>query len=275
MQKTFLIFVGICFSIGVRSQYYYNDIVTNQQTRDNFQLLKKNAIKRIHVSSQDPDETPTQGFSIDQKIEGNEVTTFTKATYTSTSVLVSTHGKFGWVVGTVDSTDASVATTTFTYNDAFQLIHLVSATHENGAKSILYAEEKTYTYTGTLPSTMQLIKNKKDTTNIKFVTEEHGLVGEERWYKKGRLTNTYYYYYDAQNRLTDIARFNWTAKKILPDYTFEYSPQGKLITMKAYEPSSQYYRTWQYAYEERGLKTSETVHNKYRQLEGKVIYGYK
>ncbi len=274
MYKLFLVFFSsIAFS--AHAQYYFNDIVNSKQARDNFQLLHKNDIKKVHVSSEDPDGTPTEGFSIDQQIETNKIYTASKATYSNVSILTSNFGKYGWPSSIIDSSDASVIVTNFTYNDNSQLIHISSATHENGETPILYAEERSFTYNGNTPVSMQLIKNKKDTMQVSFITEEHGWVGEERWYKKGRLTETYYYYYDDKGRITDIARFDRKSQKILPDYTYEYNPQGKVITMAAIEPGSNYYRRWHYTYDERGLKTSETVYNKYKQLEGKVNYAYK
>jgi hypothetical protein len=274
MYKLFL--VVFVFMIGnAKAQYYFNDIVNSKQARDNFQLLHKNDIKKVHVSSEDPDGTPTQGFSIDQQVEQNKVYTASKATYSNVSILSSFYGKYGYLASTIDSSDASVVVTTFTYNENNLLVHISSATHENGETPILYSEERTFTYNGNTPASMLLIKNKKDSMQVNFIAEEHGWVGEERWYKKGKLTETYYYYYDEKGRITDIARFDRKSQKILPDYTYEYNPQGKVMTMAAIEPGSNYYRRWHYTYDERGLKTSETVYNKYKQLEGKVLYAYK
>lgn len=274
MYKLFLV-VFVSMAGNVRAQYYFNDIVNGKQARENFQLLHKNDIKKVHVSSEDPDGTPTVGFSIDQQIEINKIYTASKATYSNISILTSVFGKYGWPAYTIDSSDASVVVTNFTYDENSQLIHISSATHENGETPILYSEERSFTYNGTVPASMQLIKNKKDTTLVTFIPEEHGWIGEERWYKKGKQTETYYYYYDEKGRITDIARFDRKSQKILPAYTYEYNLQGKVITMAAIETGSNYYRRWYYAYDERGLKTSEVVYNKYKQLEGKVNYVYK
>jgi hypothetical protein len=47
-----------------------------------------------------------------------------------------------------------------------------------------------------------------DTLSVEMVIDEKGLVTEEKTFKKKQPQGTVYYYYDTQNRLTDIVRYN-------------------------------------------------------------------
>jgi YD repeat-containing protein len=152
---------------------------------------------------------------------------------------------------------------------------VASSTGFPGERTNQFVEIRNYTSNGKQPSGMVRIKNGRDTLWVTFIAEEHGWIGEERWLQKGKLVETYYYYYDAAGRVTDITHFNKTARRILPDYTFEYNAQGRLTSMVTFINGTNQYRTWRYTYDSRGLKTGEVVYNKYRQQEGKLIYSYQ
>ena len=85
---------------------------------------------------------------------------------------------------------------------------------------------------------------------------------------------TWFYYYDEGNRLTDIVRYNAAAKKMLPDYLFGYDGQSNLSSKVTVQPGTGQFRIWQYKYNEGGLKTEETVLNRQRQPEGRLVYFY-
>ena len=85
---------------------------------------------------------------------------------------------------------------------------------------------------------------------------------------------TYYYYYDQQHRLTDIVRFNQKLKKLVPDYVFEYDANGRLAQMTQMSGNGKYF-TWQYEYNEKGLKWKETCRDNERKLVGKIEYKYE
>jgi YD repeat-containing protein len=107
-----------------------------------------------------------------------------------------------------------------------------------------------------------------------FVAAENGRPGEEQWWKGQRRLETYFYYYDEQHRLTDIARFNKRAQRILPDLLFEYHPQGWLAKQVSVQANSNQYRTYRYSYDARGLKVKEEILNKQNQIEAVIFYTY-
>ncbi len=268
-----------CLVTKAHAQYYYNDILGNKQARDNYLLLKKNNIKKVTVTSSDPDGTPTEGFAILQEINAskNEMTTSTKSSMNPISILRTTYLSNNYPSATKDSTEASVSLTTYTYSDKNEsnLSVIFSSTHEPEKSAIKFSEERHYSFEGTLPKSMWRIKNGKDSLQVLFFTEEHGRIGEERWMQKGKLIETYYYYYDTNNHLTDIVRYNAKAKRLLPEYTFEYDELGRIMGMNAFISGTNQYRTWRYTYDDRGLKEKEVIFNKYKQIEGKIIYNYE
>ena len=262
-----------------QAQYYYNDIMSNHTARDNYSQLKKAGIRHITVASTNPDGSPTEGFSVKQEVNNrsNSIETISTSAYSSPSTLTSVYNSDSWPQSATDSTDGSVARIIYTYtNDATPVLSTVSSsTGFPGESSNLFRETRQYTFSGSTPKTMIRTKNGKDTLRVTFITEEHGWVGEERWYEKGKPTEIYYYYYDGNGRVTDVAHYNKTAHKILPDYTFEYDANGRLTSMMTVLNGTNQYRTWRYKYDGRGLKTGETVFNKYKQQEGKLVYSYE
>jgi len=264
---------------NARAQFYYNDILGNKQAREQYLNLKKNNIKKVKVSSTDPDGAPTEGFAILQEINTrkNEMTTSTESSLSPTSILQTSYAESGLPVTTTDSTEASVSTTAYSYTDinVGNLKAITSTTHEPEQQSVKFFETRAYSFKGSQPVSMLRVKNGKDSLKVQFITEEHGWIGEERWMEKDHIAETYFYYYDARGNLTDIARYNNVAKRLLPDYTFEYDENGRLAGMTAFVNGTNQYRIWRYTYDDRGLKTKEVVFNKDKQAEGKVIYAYE
>ena len=269
----------ICAVTHADGQYYYNDILGNKQAKDNYLLLKKNNIKRVRVTSTEPDGTPTDGFAILQETNyrRNEMNTSSQSSLSPTSILYTKYLDSGYPAATTDSTEASVSVTSYSYENetSGNLSAITSATHEPEQTIIKFFEQRRYTFSGIQPKSMVRIKNGKDTLKIQFIADEHGWIGEERWTQKGKRTETYYYYYDAKGNLTDIARYSTKARRLLPDYTFEHDENGRTTGMTAFVNGTNQYRIWRYTYDGRGLKIKDVVFNKDKQAEGKVVYNYE
>jgi hypothetical protein len=126
------------------------------------------------------------------------------------------------------------------------------------------------------PVRMLRIVNNRDTTDIRFTLDEKGNIIEEIPFIHNVSQAKIYYYYDAKNRLTDIVRFNIKAGRLLPDYMFEYSDKNqvtqKITTLSA---GGIGYLIWRYAYDEKGLKTTEASFNRNKELTGKIKYNYR
>jgi len=120
---------------------------------------------------------------------------------------------------------------------------------------------------------MLRIKNQKDTTEINFTIDSKGNVTDET--EVAVFGNHYYYYYDAQNRLTDIVRYNVVKQKPLPDFIFEYNDDNQLTKMVAtQEGVNANYFTWRYVYDGQ-LRIKEKCYSKEGDLLGYFEYEYE
>ena len=121
---------------------------------------------------------------------------------------------------------------------------------------------------------MVKIKNGKDTTYYSFVLDEKGNVVEENGVSRGKKIPAVFYYYDEQNKLTDIVRYNIAARRLLPDYVFEYE-NGRLATMMVVPEEGTDYQKWYYSYDEDGLKILDACYSKSKVLIGTIEYAYE
>src|SRR5258708_21899721 len=122
---------------------------------------------------------------------------------------------------------------------------------------------------------MLKIKNAKDGAYVRFVADDKGNMVEERSMRLGEDLPTIYYYYDADNRLTDTVRYSPREKRLLPINLFEYE-EGRLRSMLVVpEEGNTFYQKWYYTYDEdKGLKTKDQCYNKQKELLGTVEYEY-
>ena len=121
---------------------------------------------------------------------------------------------------------------------------------------------------------MLKIKNNSDTTIVIFVKDEKGLVTEEQWSRKGKNIESYFYYYNEQNNISDIVRYNSKVKKMLPDFIYEYNENGSIKQMIQVLAGGSNYNTWVYTYLTNGLKEKEFCYDKQKKLVGAVEYIY-
>jgi len=261
---------GFCFS-----QYYYNDIIAPQQAQAQNMLLKKNNIKKVTATSIENDNAQGSAFKIDQDILQNGDVIITNST---DAAGINTYTKSNFsnskIIRNVDSNSNVVTTVSYRYDNTGKLLNITSVTNDAFMNSHL-EEQHQWFYNAEKPSYMLRVKDGKDTTRIEFVYDENGNLGEEKWMKKNYTLEHWYYYYDNAGRLTDIVRFNLKAKKMLPDFLFEYDAAGKLVQTTQVPSGISSYLIWKYAFDDKGLKTNETCYNKQKQVVGKIVYSYQ
>lgn len=279
MYKPVLFFISCIFFQSSFAQYFFQDIITANNTSNNFRLLKANKVKSVHATSIEPDGSETENFGIAQTVEAarQTLTTITTSGMTGTSKLVTTFNAKDQPVKLVDSSTNTVNTVSYSYDDAGRLLFLSSNSHEpedTNHYSIQEDHQFFYDTNGQLIKMLK-IENKYDTVTVVFVPTENGLPGEEKWYKKNRNVETWYYYYDDKKQLTDIVRYNTIAKKMLPDYVFEYNAGGQLSQQTVVQAGTNFYRLWLYEYKDNGLKKAETVFNKGKEQDGRILYEYE
>ena len=255
-------------------QYYFNDIVTTKQTNKQYKLLKDNNIQLVTAKSFEADGTPGEGFALTQQLKEGSTVIVTTSEHSGSGKTIST----SWynnnrIRKTLDSSDNIKSTTTYTYNnnDVVSITTLTEDVFMNNS----FTEVHQWIYDNGTPIKMLLIKNSVDTTTIDLIKDSVGNIGEERWFKKGRKMETYLYYYNAKNNLTDIVRYNIRAQRLLPDFIFEYDDKGVLTQSIQVPQSSADYLIWQYIYNSNGLKQQERCFTKSKQPVGKIEYSYK
>jgi len=266
-----IILTGVC-----QAQYYYKDLLVTGRTTAQWKTYRDNKVKAVKLLSFEASGQPSEGFEGDQTITADlsRITTHTRSTGTAESWILAYYSPAGLPVRTVDTSDTYQSVSEYQYNTSSQVTSITNTSTEtdNHVKEV---ETHLWSYDATgKPSGMLKIRNGKDTTFVRFVTDEKGNIAEERAARNGKDLPAVYYYYDDKGRLTDIVRYNVRAGRLLPDYVFEYEEGDRPVSMLAVPEGSNDYQKWIYTYSDKGLKAKETCFNKQRQLLGKIEYQY-
>jgi len=274
MKKLPFLFL-LLFYFAANSQYYYKDLVAAADITRLMKTYTTNNIKKITAKGITPEGSPSSEFS-----EVGEVNGTTLKVTTNNNKAISTL-KFnfndrGQLVNSVDSAINVKSTSTYFYDANGKIISISnSATDADSSGDFSQTEIHQYIYKDGKLDKMWRIINKTDSLEVRFVTDEHGNVIEERNFRRGVLADPIYYYYDDRNRLTDIVRFNYKANRLLPDYLFEYDDNDRVIQkITTTSGNNLGYLTWRYLFDEKGLKTKEALFNKDKQLQGRIDYSY-
>ncbi len=275
IKTVFASAVIFVFSFSAGAQYYYKDILSNSQLIAEMAQLREQKIKSISLKSFEDDGSPSEGFFCEKKINRNytAVETLTKSNVTGASEFTSTFNDKALLLQTLDSSDISSSTSTYTYtgsNKIKSIVSIIRSSDDDFKNEI--REEHIYEYNDKdLPVKMTRIKNNTDSTSFVFSTDDNNNVSIEKNTKTG---DTYYYYYDNKNRITDVVRMNQFNQKMLPDYIFEYNTAGLIAQMTTTEEGGSYYFIWRYTYDN-GLRIREKCYSKEKRLMGTIEYEYK
>lgn len=278
MQKTLLPLLFLILAFQARSQYYYRDILSNKQNHDQFQLMKKEKIIRVNVKSIEPSGEVTEGFSMEQSFN-NSFTQLKTTTQVpgiqSKSVLVNYYNQQGYLYRTVDSGDNAITVYEYGYDPEGKLVSILN-TSRSAADKVKISETHTWFYNSKgIPEKMLRVRENSDTMEIRLVSDEKGQVTEEQSVHKGVAGDRIYYYYDPNGKLTDIVRYQDRLGKLIPDYTFDYTSDGKLSEMMVVQESGKDYLVWKYEYNSNGLKKKESCFTKQKKLAGAMEYSYE
>lgn len=269
------VFIGLFVCGSAFGQYYYNDIIATQQSQLQYQLLRSNKVKKISATSYEDDRTPTEGFKLTQELSADG-----KKLVTSTSNIS------GKTTETTSSFEMGKLKSTETYSNGIEnkmqygydeagAIKLFTLTTLDTAMNYQSVETREWHYNASGHFTDVLkIKNSIDSSFGSFVYDEEGNLVEEHWKKKNKEVETYYYYYNKSHQLTDIVRYNARLKKLIPDYQYEYDEKGRPIQMIQLAANGKYF-VWKYAYNEKGLKISETCSDNKKLMIGNIEYRYE
>jgi YD repeat-containing protein len=258
------------------AQYYYKDLMTAKEGKAKWQLYKESRVRSVKLNSYERDGSPAEGFVGEQEAAADysHITTHTKAKGMAESWSIAKYTAEGLTEKITDTSESYRSVSDYTYDGQGRIssIQNTSIETDNHLKEV---ELHTWSYDAAgKPSGMLKIKNGLDTTFVRFILDEKGNVAEERSVRNREDLPTIYYYYDADNRLTDIVRYNFRAKRLLPDNIFEYGDGGRLSSMLVIPEGSNEYLKWLYAYDEKGLKTKEVCYSRQKELLGKIDYLY-
>ncbi|HTI94857.1 MAG TPA: hypothetical protein VL727_29915 [Puia sp.] len=264
-----IVFTQVC-----SAQYYYKDLVTTRQNERRWSLYKDNGVKSVKLSSFERDGKPAEGFTGDQEVSGESLTTHTKTSGNAESWITATYTPQGLTQKITDTTDTYRSVSDYQYDAEGRLRSILNTSIETD-NHLRDVEQHIWSYDAAgKPSSMLKIKNGNDTTFVRFVLDEKGNVAEERAMRNKTDLPVIYYYYDTDGRLTDIVRYSLKAKRLLPDNIFEYGEDGRTSSMLVVPDGSNDYLKWLYDYNEKGLKSRESCISRQKELLGKIEYQY-
>jgi hypothetical protein len=270
--------LGLVLAGPIQAQFLYKDLVVTRQNNARWKLFEENKVRSVTLKSLEADGRPTEGFVGEQELSGDytQLVTHTKTAGSTDSWLISRYTN-GRMVSEMDTSDTYQSETTYQYDPDGHIIS-VSNTSIETDNQVKATELHLWSYDPAhsgKPVSMLKIKNGTDTTSVSFITDEKGNIAEERSTRLGANLPTIYYYYDEDNRMTDIVRYSPKAKRLLPLEVFEYE-EGRLRSMLVVpEEGNSFYQKWYYSYdEEKGLKIKDQCFNKQKELLGTVEYEY-
>ena len=265
-----------CSSLEGTAQYFYKDIWANQQLTKEFSILKNENLRTVSIKSFEDDGEPSDGFFCEKKIDKNFTRSemISRSYITQQSLLVSNYNERGWILKTVDSSQTSLARSDYEYDSKGRITKVTNFTKANDEDGgITETHEYIYNAAGK-PQKMTRRKNNVDISVVNFTEDEKGNVIDEEEVTKGKKGRKYLYYYDDKNRMTDIVHFNERAQRLLPDYMYEYNPQGQIKQMISTDDNISNYFTWKYTYNDQRLRESEKCYSKEKRLLGSIQYEY-
>lgn len=277
MKRTFVLPLLLTLTSGaVNAQYYYKDLISNNELQADMARYKENKVRTINIKSFEDDGSPSEGFFAQKKISKDYSRTelFTRSNISAPSLLITTFNNKGQLLQTHDSSDISVTKNTYQYNADGKISNITSSirSSDDDFTSEIH-EQHLYAYDANgRPERMVRVKNHRDSITILFAPDEHGNIAIE---KDTRSGTKFYYYYDAKNRLTDVVQENDFKIRMQPDYLFEYNNSAGLVSqMTAVEEGGNNYYVWKYTYDN-GLRVREKCFTKERKMMGTIEYEYK
>ncbi len=278
MKKVILgISMLISFSLSSQSQYLFQEIMSLQQATQERKTYADKNIKKIKVKSFEEDGSVSKRFFCEKKFSKNhsEYKLYTRTGVGDKSLMTGFFDGNGMLIKTIDSSETLVKICSILYDNQKR----VSETKTNSRSKdedfvIELTELHSYAYendNSLNPSHMWKIKQGKDSTQILFQTDENGNIAIE---KNARTGAKYFYYYDTQNKITDIVHQSEYKTNLIPDYIFEYDALGQLIRTTTAASTVREMTNWLYDYKD-GLKVLEVIKSGMGERLGRFEYEYE
>ncbi|HMU47622.1 MAG TPA: hypothetical protein PKC72_14730 [Chitinophagaceae bacterium] len=281
-MKIPFLYLTVFFVSSLHAQYYYNDIVGTNETNRQMSTYNQQFVKTVSATGYDANGSKATDFSEFYEVkEQGKALKVTSITNQNKSIMYSVFDGNGRVIKMIDSFSVIQNNTSYEYNTSGNIYKIENVVIDS-ANAFNQVETHIWLYnTNGRPEKMWRIvkqtgaENSIDSLEIRFVADEKGNIIEERSFKKGVETNFLYYYYDDENRMTDIVRYNKKLEKLIPDIMFEYDDSNRVI-QKITTTSDRViaYLIWRYIFNDKGLKTKEALFDNDKKLKGKIDYSY-
>ncbi|MEI8111937.1 MAG: hypothetical protein WCH59_13195 [Chitinophagia bacterium] len=257
-------------------QYYYNDVIANYLTHQQYKLLRSQKVKKITGYSQESNQASAGDILFTQEIsiDGKRITVFSME-QNSKSSRTTTYYNLGKLIKSESSNKNTLTTTTYTYHESGLPSQIQTITRDTFLASTTTEIHQYFFKKDSTLDFAYIIRNNSDTIHVFFTCNTQKQILDETWKRKNKEIEKYYFYYDAKNELTDIVRYNNIANKMLPDYIFTYADQGNIVEMIQVPRTGTNYLIWKYSYNEKGLKLADQCYNKSKVLMGNVNYVYE
>ena len=249
--------------------------MSNSKLNREFAILKQGNIRSVKITSFDENDKPSEGFFCKKKINKNfsQSEMMSQSDITGQSLLVTDYNTNGKAIKTVVTTPTTTNTVEFQYDDQGNLSLINTKTVADGDSEGI-SETHQYVYENNKLVKMIRKKNNVLVSTITFLSDGQGNIIEEDPSRNSSDVK-YYYYYDEKNRLTDVVHFNIVAKRLLPDYMFEYDTNSQARQMISVDESGRNYFIWKYAYDDKALPEIQKCYSKEKRLLGTIQYDYK
>jgi hypothetical protein len=275
-MKNILLSFILLVSVSLNAQYYYNDIIGTQEINSKMKVYLAAKVQSVTATGYDQQGVKSTDFNEWQDVQANgsvlKVTTRNGQNVTRTYYQFDNKTR---LINTRDSSGDIESNTVYTYDAAGSLTD-IRITTKDSKQDFDETEDRQWQYTAAgKPKKMWRIINGNDSTEYRFRLDETGNVTDETQYRREVGLDPVYYYYNNQNKVSDIVRYNKKVKKLLPDIMFEYNDSSRVIqkitTIATNNPD---YLIWRYAINDKGLKTKEALFNKFKELKGRIDYAY-
>jgi hypothetical protein len=274
-MKNLITCLAVFSSLALNAQYYFNDLVSSRETSRQMKTYADNKVQKVTATGFNPEGQKHIEFSEIHEVLDNGKTLKIINQNPSVNITYYRFDNNGNLLSVTDSTSDVISFTQYVYDEKTRVVN-VQNTLKDGANDFTQVEVHKWTYnSNNQPVVMWRTINNSDSLEVRFMPDENGNPGEERTFKRGVETGVVYYYFDEKNRLSDIVRYNKKAKRLLPDYMFEYDENDRVIQKITTTSSLDLgYLIWRNVFNEKGLKTKEALFNKDKQMTGKIEYVY-
>jgi hypothetical protein len=258
------------------AQFYYKDLIIHQGNIQQYQLHKNNRVQTININSFEGTGEKSEGFMFNQQYNASwsQLKTIAQVENSGRNVVINFYNSQGLLYRTTDSSNGNFTVYEYGYDSLSRLVQIQNYTLAIGDKN-KSAETHNWFYDQQgKPEKMERIRDKSDTMVFILIKDSLGNIIEEQGFHKKVPGEKTYYYYNEENKLTDIVRYNKKSAKLIPDFMFDYDEKGMLIQMVTITEGSGQSITWVYTYNESGLKESESCFMGQKKLAGRMDYQY-